>query len=70
MSSRPARLLLDGELEGAAQLAEDLELTGHHRVEARGDAEEVGRDAAVEVHAQVVVELGRGEPGHLGEGRR
>ena len=37
------------EFERATKLSEDLELPGDDGLEARGDAEEVGRDAAIEV---------------------
>ncbi len=60
-------LLLDGEFEGPAQLAEDLELAGHDGLQPGRDAEEMGRDVVLEVDRQPVLKFDEGQARSLGQ---
>ena len=72
VEQRPARPLLDAELPGRAHLALDLALPDDHRVEAAGDAEELGRRAVLAQHVAGAGELVGRHPrvGHDGRGHR
>ena len=48
---------------GGAQLAEDLRLADHHRVQPGGDGEQVLHGRARVVHVEVLGELGQRQPG-------
>lgn len=61
-------LLFYGELERATQLAEYLELSGHHRAKAGRDLKEVCGDIVFEVDRQAIVELALRQLCRLGEG--
>ena len=63
-SGRP---LVAGPLPGGADLAQDLALAQHHRLQARGHAEQVGRGRLVVVGEEVVAEVLRREEGQPGE---
>ena len=67
VEGRAGGALLAGPLPRLLHLAEDLALAEHRRVEAGGDAEEVGDRRRVVVDVEVVGEVLGGEEGDLGE---